>query len=287
MGQRQGLVSIVQVEFSTYLHDLESSTAATGAMAFFDLDRTLIAGYSVAALGWEGFKRATVPRWRIALELRVFFDYSLGLAHYLDLMRVTLNDLAGVPEPEFLQLGEQAFHNGLAGSIYDEGRKLISAHRALGHPVVLITSATRAQAAPFARELGIERLCCTELETVNGRITGEFHPCYGGGKRDMAERCCERMGVALSDAWFYTDGIEDLPLLEAVGRPVVVNPKSRLAPVAEERGWPHLEFVRPGAQTGGSIRWRDSLAEARSSLQRLFVALKQKGRAVLARRRSG
>lgn len=233
----------MKLSFSNYVKNLESLGVNPGATAFFDLDRTLIAGYSVAALGWEGFKCATVPRWRMVLQLRVFFDYSLGLAHYLDLMRVTLNDLAGVPEPEFIRLGEQAFHNGLGGSIYDEGRELIRAHEALGHEVVLITSATRAQAAPFARELGIGHLCCTELETLDGRITGNFEPCYGESKRDAAELFCAQRGLRLRDAWFYTDGIEDLPLLDTVGRPVVVNPKARLAAVAGERGWPHLEFV--------------------------------------------
>lgn len=250
----------MNVAFSSYLSELESRRHHPGAAAFFDLDRTLIAGYSVRALGWEGFKRAIVPRWRIALQLRVFFDYGLGLAHYLDLMRVTLNDLAGVAEPEFLRLGEQAFHNGLAGRIFDEGKELLAAHRALGHTVVMITSATRAQAVPFARELGFEHLCCTELETVDGRITGVFEPCYGVSKQLAAEAFCARRALALRDSWFYTDGIEDLPLLEAVGRPVVVNPKSKLARVAAERRWPRLEFgpdeTRARATRSSRRGWR-------------------------------
>ena len=282
----------MKLSFASYLNDLKSLGGNPRATAFFDLDRTLIAGYSVAALGWEGFKCATVPRWRMALRLRVFFDYSLGLAHYLDLMRVTLSDLAGVPEPEFLRLGERAFHNGLAGNIYNEGRALIAAHRALGHTVILITSATRAQAAPFARELGMEHLCCTELETVDGRITGVFEPCYGESKRDAAELFCAQRSLQLRDAWFYTDGIEDVPLLEVVGRPVVVNPKSRLAPVAEQRGWPHLDFVPPlGAghtleEAREPDRWRGHLTDLRGTAQRLFAEATEKGRAAMARRRS-
>ena len=282
----------MKLSFASYLNDLKCLGGNPRATAFFDLDRTLIAGYSVAALGWEGFKCATAPRWRMALQLRVFFDYSLGLAHYLDLMRVTLSDLAGVPEPEFLRLGERAFHNGLAGNIYNEGRELIAAHRALGHTVILITSATRAQAAPFARELGMEHLCCTELETVDGRITGVFEPCYGESKRDAAELFCARRSLQLRDAWFYTDGIEDVPLLEAVGRPVVVNPKSRLAPLAERRGWPHLDFVAPLGEgrtleeAQEPVRRRGHLADLRGTAQRLFAEATEKGRAAMARRRS-
>ena len=276
----------MKLSFSSYLQDLQSPGLNPGAAAFFDLDRTLIAGYSVAALGWEGFKCAIVPRWRIVLQLRVFFDYSLGLAHYLDLMRVTLNDLAGVPEPEFIRLGERAFHNGLGGSIYDEGRELIRAHKALGHEVVLITSATRAQAAPFARELGIGHLCCTELETLDGRITGNFEPCYGESKRDAAELFCAQRGLRVRNAWFYTDGIEDLPLLDTVGRPVVVNPKARLATVAGERDWPHLEFVPPPETGPEGGRRREAPTELRGTTQRLFNGITEKGRAALARRRS-
>ena len=269
---------MMSVSFSAYLRDLESGHQNPRAAAFFDLDRTLIAGYSVAALGWEGFKSATVPRWRIALQVRVFIDYFLGLAHYLDLMRVTLNDLAGVPEADFLRLGEQAFHNGLAGAIYDEGRALIAAHRALGDTVVLITSATRAQAAPFQRELGIEHLCCTELETVEQRITGVFEPCYGASKREAAERFCERRDLSLRDSWFYTDGIEDLPLLEAVGQPVVVNPKRKLARLAAPRGWPHLQFAPSGETAGHKSRWRHRVADWRGAAKRLRALAAQKGR---------
>ncbi len=276
----------MKLSFASYLNDLKSLGGNPRATAFFDLDRTLIAGYSVAALGWEGFKCATAPRWRIALQLRVFFDYSLGLAHYLDLMRVTLSDLAGVPEPEFLRLGERAFHNGLAGNIYDEGRELIAAHRALGHTVILITSATRAQAAPFARELGMEYLCCTELETVDGRITGVFEPCYGESKRDAAELFCAQRSLQLRNAWFYTDGIEDVPLLQAVGRPVVVNPKSRLATVAGQRGWPHLDFVPPLGEVQEPDRRRGRVADLRGTAQRLFAEATEKGRAAMARWRS-
>lgn len=276
----------MQVSFSSYLSDLESRRPEPGAAAFFDLDRTLIAGYSVKALGWEGFKRATVPRWRIALQLRVFFDYGLGLAHYLDLMRVTLSDLAGVPEPEFLKLGEWAFQNGLAGRVFDEGRHLIAAHGELGHTVVLLTSATRAQALPFARELGIGHLCCTELETVDGRISGAFEPCYGVSKREAARDFCASRKLALPDSWFYTDGIEDLPLLESVGRPVVVNPKSKLARVAQERAWPRLDFGLDPQQVQPSGRWRKQLANLLDAGRRAWVDGSRKGKAALAKRRA-
>ena len=90
----------------------------------------------------------------------------------------------------------------------------------------------------------------------------------------------------MRDAWFYTDGIEDLPLLDRVGRPVVVNPKARLAKVAGERGWPHMEFVPP-PETGREADGRQqALTDLRGTAQRLFNGIAEKGRAALARRRS-
>lgn len=278
--------NLPRVPFTTYLQDLESQRRDSGGVAFFDLDRTLIAGYSVAVLGWEGFKCAIVPRWRIARQLRVFFHYGLGLAHYLDLVRVTTKDLTGMPESEFLQLGRQAFRRELRGRIYDEGRRLVAAHHALGHTVVLITSATRPQAEPCARELGIGHLRCTELETVDGRLTGAFEPCYGFSKRDVAERFCEARGLRLNEAWFYTDGIEDLPLLEAVGRPVTANPKAKLAALARERGWPHLKFLPPGQRGEEADNWRGYLRRFCGNGQRFLVDVSQKGKAAMARLRS-
>ena len=107
---------------------------------------------------------------------------------------------------------------------------------------MLVTSATRYQALPIARDLGIEQLYCTELEVVQGVITGAATPCYGPGKKKAADVHMGFRAADLADAYFYTDSCEDLPLLEEVGRPVAVNAKASLSRVADARGWPQLTF---------------------------------------------
>jgi putative phosphoserine phosphatase/1-acylglycerol-3-phosphate O-acyltransferase len=145
-----------------------------------------------------------------------------------------------------IDLGERAFMNRLAALIYSEARILIDLHKEKGHEVVLMTSATRYQAEPIAQALGVDNMCCTELEIVAGRITGNATPCHGETKKAAAQRYAGNRSTELTDAFFYSDSCDDLPLLEAVGRPVAVNAKASLAKIAEARGWPQLAFVTQG-----------------------------------------
>ena len=241
----------MKVGFSTYLQELEAQALGAKAAACFDLDRTLIAGYSATALGWERLKSPSVPLRSKLSQLGVALDYGLGRVRYAGLMQVAMRELAGFSEREFLRLGEQAFRRRLAGTLYREGRLLVAAHRRLGHCILMVTSATRAQAAPVARELGIDHLLCSELEVADGRFTGVFTPCHDEGKRIAAQRFCRKQSLNLGEAWFYSDSLDDLPLLEAVGRPVAVNPKAALSALADARGWPRLEFHLRGERAPG------------------------------------
>lgn len=240
----------MKIEFERYLDELRSAPAAAGTVAFFDLDRTLIAGYSITALALERVRSGAVSPRHLISHASVFLGWGLRRAGYHDLLRGTVRGLVGLEEAEIVELGEQAFERRLAGSIYAEARALIGAHRAAGHEVVMVTSATRYQADPIARELAVEHLFCTELEIEDGRITGEVAPCYGEGKRDAATAFTSGCPIAMQEAYFYTDSCEDLPLLEAVGRPVVANPKAALSKIAVRRGWPQLNFESPNAPDG-------------------------------------
>ena len=240
----------MRVAFSDYLAELGSVPAGPGSAACFDLDRTLIDGYSVKALAWEGIKSRTVPLTRVAYQFVVFCGYSLGRLDYQRLMGATLKDLADLREADFMRLGERAFERRVAAKIFEEARTLVAAHRRLRHRLILVTSATRAQAAPVAATLSIPDLRCTELEVADGCLTGAFKPCYGDEKRRAVLDWLAEQGVDASRTYFYSDSDDDLPLLEAVGKPVAVNAKPRLAEVAAERRWPELAFVETGSPTG-------------------------------------
>src|SRR5262249_18290100 len=116
----------------------------------------------------------------------------------------------------------------------------VEAHRRAGHVPVILSSATRYLAEPLAADLGIEHMLVTQLLVREGHFTGEaVRPvCYGDGKTFWAERLAGTLGLALARSYFYTDSITDLPVLERVGEPRIVNPDPRLGRAAARRGWP-------------------------------------------------
>src|SRR5207249_11664899 len=137
--------------------------------------------------------------------------------------------------------GWDAWYAGTIRSyLYPAMAATVEAHRRAGHVPVILTSATRYLAEPLAADLGIEHLLVTQLLVADGRFTGEaVRPvCYGDGKSFWAERLAGTLGLDLARSYFYTDSITDLPVLERIGEPRIVNPDPRLGRVAARRGWP-------------------------------------------------
>ena len=174
--------------------------------------------------------------------------HGLNGTEYSRLLEELAEQLAGTPENELIELGERVFDKYLAGSIYPESRALVRAHQERGHTVVVVTSATNYQVDAVARELDIEHVLCNRLETLNGEFTGEVERpiCFSTGKRDAAEAFADARGVDLSECYFYSDGLEDLPLLDAVGFPRPLNPESTLENTARRRDWLTRKFDSRG-----------------------------------------
>lgn len=214
-------------------------------VAFFDLDRTLIDGYSVLPFVAEGLVSGLLKPTRLLKRAQAVLeagDGGLG-----ELVEEFLLALEGLPEADLDALGERVFRRHLSGRVHTEAHELVRAHRARGHRVVIVTSATRFQAAPIARALGVEDedLLCTRASVDDqGRLTGRWQlpGCWNDGKRLHARLWLRRNGGRLADAWFYTDSAEDLPLLEHVGHPVAVNADPILRRYARRSGWPLLRF---------------------------------------------
>jgi HAD superfamily hydrolase (TIGR01490 family) len=207
--------------------------------ALFDMDRTLIKKDSAGL-----YTRYRRDRGEATLKdaVRVgwwMIQYTLGV---IDAPRVALRALEsfrGKQERWLIESCERWFVDYVLPTVQAKGRAAVERHRAAGDLIAIVTGATRYVAYPLARELGIEHVVCTELEVENGCFTGRpVDPlCYGEGKLALARRMGEKFGFSLADATFYSDSITDLPLLAAVGRPVVVNPDARLAREARRRGW--------------------------------------------------
>jgi HAD superfamily hydrolase (TIGR01490 family) len=209
--------------------------------ALFDMDRTLVKKDTATLymryrrdIGEAGFRDAAQVAWWV-------FQYSLGI---IDAPRVAARALAafrGMPEHELVAASELWFRNYVVEHVSDQARAAVRRYQDAGAPVAIVTGATPYAAAPLARELDIDEVICTELEVdAAGNLTGEWREpmCYGIGKIVLAERFARRAGFDLESAAFYSDSITDLPLLERVKSPIVINPDRRLRRVATRRGWP-------------------------------------------------
>jgi HAD superfamily hydrolase (TIGR01490 family) len=118
-------------------------------------------------------------------------------------------------------------------------RRALEEHRGEGHRLVLLTSSSQYLSEAVSEELRLDGFLCNSFEVEGGFFTGRaVRPlCFGRGKVDHATRFAKEHGVPLEQCAFYTDSFSDLPMLEAVGEPVVVHPDPRLRRAAKKRGW--------------------------------------------------
>ncbi len=211
-----------------------------GIAALFDIDGTLLARNS-APLYMRHLRRTGQARWRdVALTLYFLLRYKLGLLDLERALAASLEWVRGRAEAEVRADAEAWYAAEVRPWVFPAMAATVAAHRRAGHLPVILTSATRYLAEPLAADLGIEYVLVTQLVVRDGHFTGEaVRPvCYGPGKIYWAERFAEAHGVDLRQSYFYTDSITDLPVLERVGRPRVVNPDPRLRRAAARRGWP-------------------------------------------------
>jgi HAD superfamily hydrolase (TIGR01490 family) len=136
--------------------------------------------------------------------------------------------------------------------MYAEALELMELHRAAGHRVYLVSASPEEIVLPLADLLGADGAICSRGEVDDeGRYTGRMaFYAYGESKADAMREIAERIGLDLATSSAYSDSATDLPMLEAVGRPVAVNPDRALAKAARERGWEVRHFTKP-------IRLRD------------------------------
>lgn len=211
--------------------------------AFFDIDGTLIA-CNTARLYMQHLRATGRARRRdLARTLYYLGRYKLGLLDVNRALAVSLDWVRGWEEAAVRADCEAWYVSAVRPWIYPAMAATVAEHRGAGHVSVLLTSATRYLAEPLAADLGVEHVLVTRLVVRDGHFTGEaVRPvCYGAGKVHWAEWLAAREGVDLARSYFYTDSITDLPVLERVGEPRVVNPDPRLRRVAVRRGWPVLQ----------------------------------------------
>jgi HAD superfamily hydrolase (TIGR01490 family) len=221
------------------------------AVAFFDLDRTLIAVNSATLWLVQELRDGNVSTLDGLRAMTWLARYSLGAANVEHALLATVEGVAGRDEAAVTAGTERFYERQVHPQLRPGGLAALAQHRAQGDLLVLLTSSSEYLSRLIVRDLGLDDYLCTRLEVdADGRFTGKpkGRICFGPGKLEAAETWLAGRGIALGDCSFYTDSASDLPVLEAVGHPVAVNPDVRLARMARQRGWPVVDWGRPGAK---------------------------------------
>lgn len=229
------------------LEQVDNSTEGEQVAAFFDFDGTLIDGYSAGAFFKYRLRRGEISVNEVVKSVREAVNVERRGHDVSEMMRVGVEAQAGRDADELDGWARNIFSRNIATMIYPDARQLIEAHLRKGHRVVIATSATRAQVQATAEDLGVEDIICTEIEVEDGRITGRLDgPIrWGQAKADGVVEYSEEHGIDLAESFAYSNGPEDLPLLEAVGHPVALNPDDELKAIARKRHWPVSRLKAP------------------------------------------
>ncbi|EQM70463.1 MULTISPECIES: HAD family hydrolase [Pseudomonas] len=214
-------------------------------LALFDLDNTLLGGDSDHAWGDYLCERGILDGDAYKSRNDEFYqDYLAGRLNITDYLNFSLEILGRTEMAQLEQWHREFMRDCVEPIILAKGEALLAEHRAAGDKLVIITATNRFVTGPIAARLGVETLLATECEMENGRYTGRTTdvPCFRDGKVTRLERWLAETGLSLEGASFYSDSLNDLPLLERVTRPVAVDPDPKLRAEAERRGWPVISL---------------------------------------------
>jgi HAD superfamily hydrolase (TIGR01490 family) len=218
--------------------------------AFFDLDKTVIARASMVAFGKPLYRAGLLSRWLLLRALYgqlVYLYLGADEARMARMREAALRVTAGWSRDHIRSLVRETLEEVIEPIIYDEALELIRLHQAEGRRVFIVSASPEEVVDPLAEYLGVDDVIATRPRVdAHGRYSGEvdFYS-YGPYKVDGMRAVAEADGIDLEASWAYSDSATDIPMLEAVGHPVAVNPDRALARVAAERGWEVRIFERP------------------------------------------
>jgi HAD superfamily hydrolase (TIGR01490 family) len=209
-------------------------------LALFDMDRTLLEKETASLYVRYQREIGEATTRDLLRTLRWVAQYTIGTLDMNKVAKRALRSLEGVPEIVVASRCDDWFTRSVERYVTDGGRRAVSTHLAGGDLCAIVTGASAYASRPLARLLGIPHVVSSVFEVDDDlRFTGRpVEPlCFGEGKLERARRFAAEHRASLDHATFYTDSISDLPLLEAVGVPVAVNPDKRLDRLARQRGW--------------------------------------------------
>jgi HAD superfamily hydrolase (TIGR01490 family) len=212
--------------------------------ALFDMDRTLVREHTARLYTRYQRDLGELSVWRYLRNSVWLMQYTIGAINAEHVAALALQDVVGRTESWMRERCAHWFEHNIEREITDTARNAVRRHQQQGDLCAIVTAATRYVAEPVAASFGIEHIVCSEIEQLDGLFTGRFIPplAYKEGKVQRMAEFTRQHQIDLSQSSFYSDSITDLPLLEAVGTPVAINPDSRLRRVAQRRGWRSEEW---------------------------------------------
>jgi HAD superfamily hydrolase (TIGR01490 family) len=237
--------------------EIGASTPGPEVGAFFDLDGTLVDGFTATAHASDRIRRRQARIGEVLGVIEASMRYRLGRMQFARLLTRAAGYLRGESLAELDVIGERLFVERVATWVFPYMHEIVRAHQRSGHTVVLSSSALTIHAEPVARFLEINHVLCNHFEVDDGGLlTGRIsRPVIWGAKKATAvERFCDDNGVDLQRSYFYADGNEDAALMKLVGHPRPVNPRPGLAALAVDNGWPVLRVPGVRRRRGRLLR---------------------------------
>jgi HAD superfamily hydrolase (TIGR01490 family) len=217
--------------------------------AFFDLDRTLISGSSAFAFAVAAWRNDLVPTRAFTKDMAgaVAFRHHGATDEQVERVRArVLGAVTGVRQADLVALNGELIPR-LLGRVRPEASRLIDMHRRAGRDTYIVSASPFELVEPLAAAIGMTGgIGTVSAVDGDGRYTGELAGpfVYGPGKVAAIREIAEWEHYDLDLSYAYSDSASDLPMLEAVGHPVAVNPDGPLTRAAHERGWPIVIFSR-------------------------------------------
>ena len=215
------------------------------ALSLFDLDNTLLAGDSDYEWGRFLVTKGLVDEAYYEAENNRFYEqYKQGTLNIYEFSAFSFQPLAERSMEELEQLHKEFMEQIIRPMIGERAQALVDEHKEQGDLVMVITATNSFITKPIVQAFGIEHLLATEPKIINNRYTTEIDgtPCFHEGKVQRLESWLTENNMSLQDSCFYSDSINDLPLLEKVDRPVAVNPDEKLAALAQQKNWESISL---------------------------------------------
>ena len=212
-------------------------------LTIFDLDNTLLAGDSDRAWGQYLVETKTLESDYLDESERFYNNYYDGSLDIDSFLQFCLQPLINNKMEDLLQIREDFINKKIKPIMLDKGRDAVEKRKALG-PVIIATATNSFVTRPIADLYNIDQLIATEFEIKDNKFTGQVLgiPCFREGKVNKVQEWASKKGYSLSDATFYSDSFNDLPLLLKVSNAIVVDGDKKLIEEAQKYGWESISF---------------------------------------------